>query len=349
MPVIKQKGTTRMQSNFFHLFGDKETGLTKAFAYVLSTNRKLLFKFLREMGIIVNNTDDNFKAITIETEKVHHEHGRTDIEIKLDGRFHLIIEAKVGTNKEITQRYRYPEILLKSDETVRVLCFITQTNEHWFASGEEGIAVKNINWILIDELTDDQEIIQDQTTYRFLQYLRRFFTMKTQKEILIQDLGYGKEIDKYRSCNLYRREVIYGSPLYFCPYFTREANQLEGEGASYISRVLGILSFRLSAIDNPHAIIEELNSFCSDYEEDRKAALIGKWTKGIAEYIDEEKSSRDETNEEKSYSFYFLDDPIKLPGKAMKDPKNSKGWIGTNIPANRCVSFTALLTHMKFD
>ena len=78
-------------------------------------------------------------------------------------------------------------------------------------------------------------------------------------------------------------------------------------------------------------------------------ALIGKWTKGIAEYIEEEKSNRDETNEEKTYSFYFLDDPVKLPGKAMKAPKNSKGWIGTNIPANRCVSFTALLTHMKFD
>lgn len=349
MPVIKQNGTTRMQSNFFHLFGDKETGLTKAFAYVLSTNRKLLFKFLREMGISVNDTDKNFKAIAIETEKVHHEHGRTDIEIKLDGRFHLIIEAKIGTNKEITQRYRYPEILSKSKEKKKVLCFITQTNEHWFAFGDAKISVKNINWLDVDVLMDDRDILEDPMTNKFHQYLRRFFTMKTQKEILIQDLSIKTEIDKYRTCNLYRRNVIYGSPLYFCPYFTSGAGQIEGEGASYISRVLGIMSFRLCDIDNAQAIKEELDSFCCDIEESRRGALIEKWTRGIDEYIEEENMITEENEKNKGYSFFFLDNPVKLSGKAMKDSNDSRGWISRNISQNRCVSFTALLTHMKFE
>lgn len=349
MPVIKQKGTTRMQSNIFHLFGDKETGLTKAFAYVLSTNRKLLFRFLHEMGIRINDTYENYNSIAIETEKVHHEHGRTDIEIKLSGRFHLIIEAKIGTNRELTQRYKYPEILSESKEPIRVLCFITQTNEHWFASGDAEISVKNINWLDIDSLMDASDFLEDQTTIKFQQYLRRFFTMKTQKEILIQDLSIETEIDKYRTCNLYRRNVIYGSPLYFCPYFTSGAGQIEGEGASYISRVLGIMSFRLGDIDNAQAIKEELDSFCSDIEESRRGALIEKWTRGIEEYIEEENRITDENEKNKGYSFYFLDDPVKLPGKAMKDSKDSEGWIARNIPQNRCVSFTALLSHMKFD
>ena len=47
MPVIKPSGIMKSQKNIFYLFGEKETGLTKAFAYVLGENQKLLFTFLR--------------------------------------------------------------------------------------------------------------------------------------------------------------------------------------------------------------------------------------------------------------------------------------------------------------
>lgn len=350
MPIIKQSGTLKNQSNFFYLFGEKETNLTKAFAYVLASNRILLFSFLRSMAIQVNNTDANFRSIEIRTEKSYKEEGRTDIEIKLPGTFHLIIEAKIGNNRVLGQYNQYIPVLESSLEPVKVMCFISQINEHRHTN-TPGIVVKNINWLSVDSMLEDEKVLQDQLVRNFQKYLRRFFKMKTQKEILIQDLGVESEILKYRNNNMYRRDVIFGSPLYFCPYFSRASNQLEGEGASYISRVLGIISSKITDID-AQSIRDDLQIFCQDFEQEKQTELLQKWTAGIDKYISEEQKLPEE-EKGKDYSFYFLDNPVRLPGKALKDfgkqPGRGRDWIAAMIPKNRCVSFTDLLTHLQFN
>ena len=346
-----------MQLNFFYLFGDQETGLTKAFAYTLAENRAFLFSFLRNMGIGIKDNESNFKKIEIVTEKVRGEHGRTDIEIRLEGQFHLVIEAKVGTNKVIDQQKQYLPVLSKLKEPIKIMCFISQINEHRISENSD-IKIKNINWFYIDNLIDSvlSNTINpiDPILIKFQQYLRRFFTMTRQKEILIQDLGIESEIEKYKKYNLYRRPIAFGTPLYFCPYFTRGSS--EDEGAYYISRVLGIISINISNIDS-QSITEELNSFCADIDDkieengnliNKKDYLVKKWKKGIKEYLEEEKNLIDE-KKDKDYTFYFLDDAVKMPRKAMKDNDNARNWISRNIPPNRCVSFTDLLTHLKFD
>lgn len=345
--TIKKRGTLKSQSNFFYLFGEKETDLTKAFAYTLSSNRLLLFAFLRNMGISINNTDKNYEGIEIRIEKPYEEEGRTDIEIVLDVTFHLIIEAKIGTNKILGQYNQYIPILERSQAPVKIMCFISQINEHR-KTNTPNVLVKNKNWLHIDRLLEDKTILSDPLVRNFQKYLRRFFKMKTQKEILIQSLGIESEIQKYRSNNIYRRNVIYGSPLYFCPYFSRKSKQPEGEGSHYISRVLGIISSKITDFD-AQSIQDELKSFCSDFDENKQNELITKWSDGIDQYISEEQElSKD--NKGKDYSFYFLDNPIRLPGKALKDSRNGQGrgknWIAANIPANRCVSFTDLLQHL---
>lgn len=377
MSVIKEKGTIKTQLNFFYLFGDQETGLTKAFAYTLAENRVFLFSFLRNMGIGIKDNESNFKKIEIVTEKVRGEHGRTDIEIRLKGQFHLVIEAKVGTNKVIDQQKQYLPVLSKLEEPIKIMCFISQINEHRISENSD-IKIKNINWFYIDNLIDSvlSNTINpiDPILIKFQQYLRRFFTMTRQKEILIQDLGIESEIEKYKKYNLYRRPIAFGTPLYFCPYFTR--GSFEDEGAYCISRVLGIISINIKDIDS-QSITEELESFCKGFkdeilnieakikkidkgynkeklEEEKEKltqkieSLITKWKNGIKEYTEEEKNLIDE-EKDKDYTFYFLDDAVQMGGKAMKDNYNAKNWISRNIPPNRCISFTDLLTHLKFD
>ena len=120
--IIKETGAIKTHLNFFYLFGNKETGLTKAFAYILSANQLLLFSFLRELGIHISNTDKNFSNIEISIERKRIE-GRTDIELLYKNKFHVIIEAKVGNNKVLQQKTQY----LSSFEDVpqKVLCFIS--------------------------------------------------------------------------------------------------------------------------------------------------------------------------------------------------------------------------------
>ena len=103
MPVIKPSGIIKSQNNFFYLFGEKETGLTKAFAYLLGENQDLLFSFLRELGILINKSQKRFREAEIRTERYYDKEGRTDIEIRIKGLLHVVIEAKVGENKVTKQ------------------------------------------------------------------------------------------------------------------------------------------------------------------------------------------------------------------------------------------------------
>ena len=339
MPVIKPSGIIKSQNNFFYLFGEKETGLTKAFAYLLGENQDLLFSFLRELGILINKSQKRFREAEIRTERYYDKEGRTDIEIRIKGLLHVVIEAKVGENKVTKQNTQYLSIFDNDDEPQKVMCFISQIHEHKYPTQNQ-IIVKNINWIFIDRLIDEPIFLRDPIVRNFQLYLRRYFTMKAQKEILIQDLGNEKEIDNYRNYNIYRRNVVFGSPLYFCPYFTRSSKQPEGEGASYISRVLGIISCK------PEEILsykEELESFCSEIEngQERKD-LMKKWIDGIARYTEDDE-----------FSFFFLDNPIQLPGTALKDSSSrnqkgrGKGWIASMITQNRSITFADLLTHLS--
>ncbi len=101
--IIKPEGIGNYSINQFYLLGYDETGLSKAFAYVLSKNSVFLFAFLRFIGLNIKNTPSCFKNISIQIEKKR-DQGRTDIEIQSKNKFHVIIECKVGNNKIETQR-----------------------------------------------------------------------------------------------------------------------------------------------------------------------------------------------------------------------------------------------------
>lgn len=326
--IIKETGAIRSHLNFFNLFGNKETGLTKAFAYVLSSNQLVLFSFLRELGIHISNTENNFSNIEISIERKRIE-GRTDIEIFYKNRFHLIIEAKVGSNKVLKQKTQY----LSSFEKVpqKVLCFISQINEYRKVKTTE-INVKNLNWLHIDSFIDEKQFLDDIIVRNFQLYLRRFFKMKAQKEILVQDLGNKKDMKIYKDYAVYRQAVIFGSPLYFAPYFTRASKQPEGEGIAYISKVLGIITCKTKELP---AFREELLTFCDN---DKKK--VNKWLEGVSLFKDNNEST-----------FFFLDEKVKLPKNLLKDGSREKGrgkdWIAAMIPPNRCVSFEEFIKHMN--
>ena len=156
--------------------------------------------------------------------------------------------------------------------------------------------------------------------------------MKAQKEILVQDLGNQNDMKIYKNFDVYRQAVIFGSPLYFAPYFTRSSIQPEGEGIAYISKVLGIISCKTK--DLP-AFKEDLLNFC-----DNDKNKVDKWLKGISLFNDNSEST-----------FFFLDDKVKLPKNLLKDGTREKGrgkdWIAAMIPPNRCVSFEEFIKHMN--
>lgn len=316
--IIKPEGIENHSINQFYLLGYDETGLSKAFAYILSKNSEFLFIFLRSIGLKIKNTSNRFRKISIQIEKKR-DQGRTDIEIYSKNDFHVIIECKVGNNKIEKQREQYLEAF--SEVPTKILCVLTQTNDYKLQVNNH-IEIVNIGWNDIDNLIEDKLFENDPLMNDFQNYLRRGYNLRNQKEILIQDLGDKSELNKFKNCNIYRRDKIFGSPLYFAPYFTRNSGEVEG--ITYLSKVIGIISAKPNEI---FSFQDELKTFAG-----KKNHLPDKWLSGVK--LDSEDSV---------FTYFFLDDPVALPKPLLKDVGNKKGigkdWISKMIPKNRCVSF----------
>lgn len=320
---IKEIGLNKTALNQFDLLGTDETSLSKAFAYILGSEPSAFYKFIQYLGIKYKNTESNFSNTSIEIEKFRDE-GRTDIEIKQNGKYHLIIECKIKKNKIKGQRTQYNNSF--DDEPLKILCFITQEHDYQKQINKD-IIIHNIGWLDILNIFDTKEFESNGVIQEFNNFITRGFKMKDQKEILVQDLGDKIEIKKFREFQVYRRNVIFGSPLYFSPYFTRNANQPEGEGISFLSKILGILTIAPQDITS---FKEDLYKFSDNNNE-----LVEKWIKGV-------KLDKKNKDDEK-YTYFFLAKPLKLKVQLKKDGTNKKGrgknWIAAMIPPNRCVSF----------
>ncbi len=324
--IIKPKNSVNNSINPFYLYGFNEIGLAKAFTFTLFKNRQLLFKFLRYVGINIINSENNYKLLSIQTEKVRPE-GRTDIEIELEHRFHLIIEAKVGGNIINDQKRQQYIDSFSANANQKTLYFITQTNDY-LGQIENGITVKNISWTDIDYLIDDPTLLEDNVVREFQSYIRRGYKLRSDRDILIQDVGESEKIKYLNSC-LYRRDKVSGSPLYFSPYFTGNANYEHGQGIWFLSKILGIITCKAQDIE---CFKDDLLEFANNVE-----CLVAKWINGCNSDVIEE-------NNEKVFTFFFLDNPVELIRPLVKN--NDADWIHRNIPKNRCVSYKVFVEQM---
>ncbi|MEX0981063.1 MAG: PD-(D/E)XK nuclease family protein [Bacteroidales bacterium] len=327
---IKRIGSPKSVLTLFDLLGNDETALSKAFAFVLGAEKDALADFLKFIGVRKRITEKSFRQVLITTEYSRDE-GRTDIEIEIGSETHIIIEAKVKKNRLHQQRTQYLTAFNQSAKE-KILVFLTQERDSNKQIAAD-VKIINTSWLDVTGLFDHKKFIDNKLIFQFLRYVSKNYKMKEQKEILIQDLSDKTELKRYREHNLYRRGQTFGTPLYFSPYFTRSAEQPEGEGISYLSKILGVLTLNPIEIDNYET---DLRRFKNDNE------TIKKWTSGV-------KLNSVDTADPMTY--YFLDEPVKIKENLLKDGGNKKGrgknWIAAMIPKNRCVTFEEFVRRMN--
>lgn len=328
--IIKYQQSTASHLTPLDLLGNDETGLSKALAFVLAKDKDALFTFLRFLGIQTTNTYKNFLATSIEIEHFRPE-GRTDIEIIHPVFFHVIVECKINKGRILNQRTQYLNAF--NNVPNRVMCFITQERDA-NKKKHHGIITRYVSWLDIIDVFDGMRLKSNQIVHQFMMYSTRSYKMKTQREILIQDLSIPLELNRYLKCSVYKRDITFGSPLYFAPYFTRNVDETIGEGIRYVSRVLGVLTLKPL----------ELNEYLSDLESfSENPKQIKRWIKGV-----KNGNSKYQKTEQ---TFYFLDDPVELPASLLKDGTIKKGrgknWIAGKIPKNRCITFAEFVRRMS--
>ena len=128
MPAVKNDTPVltlhhRSINSPFGLIGTNENALTFALGYTFQQCVPLLQWFLKKLDIHGVRTSSLKKAtIDLQRRRGDSDKGVTDIEIRLAGQFHVIVEAKVGLGlPTISQCQPYVERLLSADEPVQKL------------------------------------------------------------------------------------------------------------------------------------------------------------------------------------------------------------------------------------
>lgn len=325
--ILKTSGTSNTNHTLLDLIGNNEVALAKIFAFLVSSDTDCYFAFIRFLGISIKKSAENFNKSKVTIERRRKE-GRTDIELEQEGKYRIIIECKVRKGIIKNQRHQYLSAFDDVDGK-KILCFLTQERDTNKQIAND-IIIKNTSWIEIIELFNNKKFISKPLVNDFLKYATKNYKMKEVKEILIQDLSNKLEIKRFKNNNIYRRDITFGTPIYFAPYFSRGSGEIEG--ITNLSKVLGILTLKPNDIENFRS---DLESFTNDQDK------INLWLEGI-------KTINDDPNS--IYTYYFLDSPLIFKTPLIKDGGKAKGrgknWIAAMIPPNRCVSFIDFIKHI---
>lgn len=326
--ILKNINVYKSPYNYFDILGNNENALSKAFAYLISVDKDCFFCFLKQLGIKIQNSNYNFSKFKIDIQKKRSA-GITDIEITDENEIHIIVECKIKKGKVTKQRIQYNNEFISKCK--KYLCLLTEVYDSNIQM-ENDVKVVTLSWYDIISAFDSKKIKSKKIVENFISFAERNYKMNNIKEILIQSLSDDTEKKRYTEFCIYRRNLVYGSPLYFAPYFSKVKNKND-YGIKSLSKILGIITATKSDIRNYSC---ELEKFTDDN------SLIEKWKKGL------EVDNFDDDN--KLYTYYFLRKEIDFKKPLVKDggikPGRGKNWIAANIPQNRCVSFSEFIKHI---
>lgn len=221
MGTIKAYGKEVL--SIFQLMGNNENDITKSIAWVLNQCPAFLKHFIR--GILGIEIDPD--AVEIIYQNYDSEYGITDIEIKDNSTFHIIIEAKRGwilPGVEQLSKYSLRNSFIKNDVKHKAIVSMSECSEE-YAKGNlvlsvpNGVPVIHVSWRKIYTLTEISRKDSNNTQKRLLEelqmYLKGVMTMQTKDSnwVFVVVLGKGKP----QGSNLSWKDIVNKEGKYFHP------------------------------------------------------------------------------------------------------------------------------------
>jgi len=222
LPSFKLHG--REISSIFQLMGYKENDISHSTAWVLGKCEAML-------KVLVNDIcgSDNFdhKAVEICVQEYDKGSGITDIEIKDNKEFYIIIEAKRGwilPTKEQLIKYSNRESFQKSICKTKIIATLSECSreyaDHYLEiKHANGIPIKHISWKNIYEFAEAAYSTSTNSEKKLLRelqlYLRGLMTMQNQNsnEVYVVSLGSGNP----ENCSLSWVDIVKQKNKYFHP------------------------------------------------------------------------------------------------------------------------------------
>jgi len=158
MTSIKKSG--RNVENVFQLLGYHEDDISYSIAWVLSKSDRLLRLFLKD---IIGSVEIDLDTVVISMQEPEKKHGRTDIEIADNDKFHIIIEAKSGwklPGLNQLQMYTERKSFAHSPASKKVIvtlseCSKTYADHYQSTKLINGVPVMHISWKRVYEIANE--------------------------------------------------------------------------------------------------------------------------------------------------------------------------------------------------
>ncbi|MDQ0481066.1 PD-(D/E)XK nuclease family protein [Guptibacillus hwajinpoensis] len=212
-------------NSIFQLLGYKENDISRSMAWVLSKCGSMLEIFVKDICGIVSFKHENVEICAQEYDKEGS--GITDIEIKNDKEFFIIVEAKRGWDlpkKAQLLKYANRESFKKSYAKNKVIVSLSECSKEYAHHNLEikdanGFPIKHVSWKDIQDFTAAAYSFSSNSEKNLLKelqvYLRGLVTMQNQNsnEVYVVSLGAGKPKD----CSLTWIDIVKQKDKYFHP------------------------------------------------------------------------------------------------------------------------------------
>lgn len=222
MPSFKLHG--REINSIFQLMGYKENDISHSTAWVLSKCEAMLKIIIMD---ICGSDNFNYDDVEVCVQEFDKGSGITDIEIKDDKEFFIIIEAKRGwvlPSKNQLLMYSTRESFVKSVAKNKVIVTLSEcsrdyADHHLEIKDANGTPIKHISWKDIHVFAESAYAAASNSEKRLLKelqlYLRGLMTMQNQtsNEVYVVSLGSGKP----DNCKLSWIEIVEQYNKYFHP------------------------------------------------------------------------------------------------------------------------------------
>lgn len=211
-------------SSIFQLMGYQENDISSSTAWVLSRCEAMLKIFIQDICGSSNFKNEDVEICVQEYEKGS---GITDIEVRDDNEFFIILEAKRGwvlPSKKQLLKYSSRESFAKSRAKNKIIVTLSECSRDYASHFLEikvakGIPIKHISWKDVhkfaeaaypDASNSEKKLLRDLQVY-----LRGLMTMQNQtsNEVYVVSLGSSKP-DK---CNLTCIDIVKQKNKYFHP------------------------------------------------------------------------------------------------------------------------------------
>lgn len=209
-------------NSIFQLLGNKENDISKSIAWALSKCPVFMHNIVNQVFPNIRVTEDD---VVVKYQQYSEKDGITDIELKDNNNFHIIIEAKRGWQLPDSQqlnKYTQRKDFANSNVAYKAIVTMSECSQVYanlYMTQINGVPIHHMSWRDIFNYAEASTTLSNNQQKHLLvelqEYLRGIMNMQNKDSNWVYVVSLGK--NKPDNCNISWIDIVKIYNMYFCP------------------------------------------------------------------------------------------------------------------------------------